>query len=161
MWIYTTPQHAVQSFLYYLQLINHGTDLMAEIIGILGTVAVVSQLVTYSGAVLSSGYSFVAKVRSTPAQLRSLLSETAALNTLLGQLQSLCETQDDSIEHGEKSVPRTIESLSSSGVFEECQQLLSTIERSLRMCEQIHGEGTRNLVKSLIWPFKDRETKES
>jgi hypothetical protein len=62
---------------------------MAEIIS---TVASVAQLVQLSGALLIEGYSFLSKVAQAPSEIRSLLTETAAVNSLLAQLQQAAES---------------------------------------------------------------------
>ena len=84
---------------------------MAEIIG---TVASVAQLVQLSGALLAGGYSFLSKVTRAPSDIRSLLTETAAVNSLLGQLQQIADSSP-------KTAPDdALQILERIGVFKEC-----------------------------------------
>jgi hypothetical protein len=125
---------------------------MAEIVG---TVASVTQLVQLSGALLAGGYSFLSKVARAPSEIRGLLTETAAVNSLLAQLQQIAD-----------SVPKNasddaLQALERVGVFQECQTILKSIEKALAKCEQVNGQDARNLGKKLMWPFKEKETKDA
>jgi len=126
---------------------------MAEIIAGVGVAASVIQLVQFSGDILISGYGFIAKVSRAPVELRELLAESAALNSILAQLQSLGESSVDPDD--------ALQSLQKLGVFKECHDLLALIERSITACQQVEGSSARNLGRRLIWPFKERETKEA
>ncbi|KAB2106734.1 hypothetical protein AG0111_0g5394 [Alternaria gaisen] len=125
---------------------------MAEIVG---TVASVTQLVQLSGALLAGGYSFLSKVARAPSEIRGLLTETAAVNSLLAQLQQIAD-----------SVPKNasddvLQALERVGVFQECQTILKLIEKALAKCEQVNGQDARNLGKKLMWPFKEKEAKDA
>jgi hypothetical protein len=61
---------------------------MAEIVGVVASVA---QLVHLSGTLLANGYGFLSKVARAPSEIRSLLTETAAINSILGQLQAISD----------------------------------------------------------------------
>ena len=131
---------------------NSQLDVMAEIVG---TVASVTQLVQLSGALLAGGYSFLSKVARAPSEIRGLLTETAAVNSLLAQLQQIAD-----------SVPKNasddaLQALERVGVFQECQTILKSIEKALAKCEQVNGQDARNLGKKLMWPFKEKETKDA
>ncbi|KAL1597828.1 hypothetical protein SLS60_008315 [Paraconiothyrium brasiliense] len=95
---------------------------MAEVIGVVASVA---QLVHLSGTLLAGGYGFLAKVTRAPTEIRSLLTETAAINSLLGQLQDVTGstskvTPDDALQ-----------ALQRTGVFEECTETLKVVEKVL------------------------------
>jgi hypothetical protein len=126
---------------------------MAEIIGTVGAVASVIQLVQFSGEILTAGYGFIAKVSRAPSELRELLAESAAVNSILAQLQFLGESST--------SPNDALQSLQQLGVFKECNDLLITIKRSLDLCQQVRGDDVRNFGRRLVWPFKERETKEA
>ncbi|KAG4413316.1 hypothetical protein IFR04_013541 [Cadophora malorum] len=125
---------------------------MAEVLGLVGVAASVGQLVQISGTVLISGYGFLLKVTRAPSEMRELLAESAGLNCVLGQLQSLVDSPtspDDAL------IP-----LQELGVFKECQDLLVSIKHSIDVCEQEYGKQMRSLGHRLIWPFKEKEIKE-
>ena len=125
---------------------------MAEVLGIVGVAASVGQLVQISGTVLISGYGFLLKVARAPSEMRELLAESAGLNCVLGQLQSLV---DSPICPEDALIP-----LQELGVFRECQDLLVSIKCSIDACEQEHGKQMRSLGRRLIWPFKEKDIKE-
>jgi adenosylmethionine-8-amino-7-oxononanoate aminotransferase len=113
---------------------------MAEIVG---TVASVTQLVQLSGALLAGGYSFLSNVARAPSEIRGLLTETAAVNSFLAQLQQIAD-----------SVPKNasedaLQALERVGVFQECQTILKSIEKALAKCEQDNGQDARNLGKEV------------
>lgn len=125
---------------------------MAEVIG---TVASIAQLVTLSGQLLAGGYGFLSKVTRAPSEVRSLLTETAAINSLLGQLQILADA-------GQKLHPDdALQALEQLGVFQECQITLKSVQQALARCEQLHGKDVKNFGRRLIWPFKEKETKDA
>lgn len=124
---------------------------MAEILGI---VASVTQLIELSGSLLAGGYGFLSKVKRAPSEMRSLLTEAAAIDSLLGQLQTIAESTP-------KSAPNdALQALKRLGVFEECSTSLNSVQRALKSCEQTHDKESKNLGKRFLWPFKEKETKE-
>ena len=84
---------------------------MAEVIGAVGTVASVIQLVQFSADILAAGYGFLAKASRAPAELRQLLAESAGLNYILAQLQFLGEFSN--------SPNDALQSLQQLGVFKD------------------------------------------
>jgi hypothetical protein len=128
----------------------------------LGAAATVAQLISFSGEVLLKGYSFLSKVHKSPAEIRSMLRETANLNALLDQLQLLSTESSTRFLGAEKEETRTaLQTLETLGVFGDCDRLMRVIEKSLKACEQVHGHEVRNLGKKLIWPFREQETKDT
>ncbi|KAF2118171.1 hypothetical protein BDV96DRAFT_597044 [Lophiotrema nucula] len=125
---------------------------MAEIVG---TVASVAQLVSLSGELLAGGYGFICRVVRAPSEIRSLLIETAAINGLLGQLQILAESE------ASPGLEDALHALEKLGIFQECQTTLKSIQNALATCEQMHGKNVKNFGRRLIWPFKERETKDA
>ena len=126
---------------------------MAEIIAAVAAVSSVLQLVQFSAEILTSGYSFIAQASRAPAELRELLSESAGLNCILAQLQFIAESSE--------SPNDALQSLQKLGVFKECHDLLTTVKRSLDTCQQMQGNDMRNFGRRLVWPFKERETREA
>jgi hypothetical protein len=125
---------------------------MAEILGI---VAAVTQLVHFSGELLTVGYGFLSKISRAPLEIRDLLTESAALNSLLSHIQLLAE-----------SSPGTgaLQALQQSGVLKDCQDSLIGVKRALEACQKLEGydgSKTENLRRRIKWPFKERETKEA
>ncbi|MCJ1456462.1 hypothetical protein MMC28_006823 [Mycoblastus sanguinarius] len=125
---------------------------MAELIG---TISAVASLVDLSGKVLSVGYGYLSKVARAPTEMRTLLSEVASLNAILDQLQSL------TLEDCEKPSAKTaMQTLSQLQCFDTCESLLKSVGNSIKACEQVNGHDLKNLGRKLLWPFKERETKE-
>jgi hypothetical protein len=118
-----------------------------------GRLSSVIQLVQFSGEILTAGYGFIAKMSRAPAELRELLTESAGLNCVLGQLQFLGECSTNYPNDA-------LRSLKQLGVFKDCYDLLTTVKRSLDACQQMEGKDARNFGRRLLWPFKERETKE-
>lgn len=126
---------------------------MAELLAAVGVMASVAQLVQFSADILTAGYGFVSKVSKAPAELRQLLAESAGLNCVLAQIQFLVESQD--------SPNDALQSLQKLGVFKECDDLLIMIKGSLDLCQQEHGKNIRNFGRRLVWPLKEKETKDA
>lgn len=124
---------------------------MAEAVG---AVASVAQLVHLSGTLLAGGYGFLSKVVRAPTEIRSLLTEAAALNGLLGQLQATTDAAPSLTPED------TVQNLERLGVFKECEHALMSIQKALARCEQIHGQEVKNFGRRLMWPFKEKETKD-
>ncbi|KFY37903.1 hypothetical protein V495_06869 [Pseudogymnoascus sp. VKM F-4514 (FW-929)] len=121
------------------------------------------QLLEVTGNLLVSGYSFLSRVYQAPGEIRSLLREVANLNALLDQLQSLAienpvgVTNENARKEGSRNALQTLEGL---GVFADCSKLMLVVRRTLQTCEQVEGRQVKNLSKKVLWPFKERETKD-
>lgn len=116
----------------------------------------VAGLLTLSGAILSNGYSYVAKVAKAPKELHLLLNEAAALHTLLDQLQLMVEPDDNN-----QAATGAMEALAKVGALKEAMSLLQNVQNSLKACEQLQGHVASNLGKRMMWPIKEKETKET
>lgn len=125
---------------------------MAEVIGVIASVA---QLVHLSGTLLAGGYNFLTQVARAPTEVRSLLTEAAAVNSLLSQLQLIADDASNT------SFADALKSLDSLGVFQECQTTLKFIQNALARCQQDAGKDLRNFGRRLAWPFKEKETKDA
>lgn len=125
---------------------------MAEVIGIIASVA---QLVHLSGTLLAGGYGFLSTVAHAPSEIRSLLTETAAVNSLLGQLQLIA----DAVPTG--ATEDALQSLDRLGVLKECRTTLDFVQKALARCQVEAGKEFQNLGKRLKWPFKEKETKDA
>ncbi|KAH4197368.1 hypothetical protein HBI24_158410 [Parastagonospora nodorum] len=125
---------------------------MAEVVGVAASVA---QLVHLSGTLLAGGYGFLTKVARGPNEIRGLLTEAAAVNSLLSQLQLIADAPSD------PSTEQALSSLARLGVLQECKTLLEFIELALARCEQEAGKDFQNFGKRLKWPFKEKETKDA
>jgi hypothetical protein len=117
--------------------------------------ATILQLVSFTGEVLLAGYNYLSKVKKAPSQIRSLLEETVMLNALLDQLETLIA--EDPSPH----VMSALETLTSLGVFGDCRSMMKVVLQSIKTCEQISGQGARNFGRRLLWPFKEKDTKET
>lgn len=126
---------------------------MAEV---LGAASAIAGLISLSGTLLAQGYAFVSKVHQAPQHLREVLSEAAALDVVLNQLQGIVESRIE-----DESTKSLLTRLSEAGLINECNQALTIVNTSIRKCEQIEGQHTRNLGKRVLWPFKEKETKDT
>jgi hypothetical protein len=127
----------------------------------LGAAATIVQLMSFTGEVLLKGYSFLSRVQRAPSEIRALLREVANLNALLDELQSISEESSIKIRSADKeNVKTAIQTLESLGVFEDCTKLMQVVEKTVKSCESVDGHKMRNLGKKVLWPFKDKETKD-
>lgn len=125
---------------------------MAEAIGVVASCA---QLVHLSGTLLAGGYGFLSQVARAPVEMRSLLTEAAAVNSLLGQLQAIADNAPNS------ATVNALTTLEGLGVFQECRTTLQFIQTALTRCQQDAGKDLRNFGRRLAWPFKEKETKDA
>lgn len=123
--------------------------------GAAGSAATILQLVSFTGEVLVAGYGFLSKVQKAPVEIRSLLKEIANLNALLDQLQTLVT------ENASPHAIHALETLAFLDVFSNCKILMKIVLKSIKACDQISGQGARNFGRRLLWPFKEKGTKET
>ena len=112
-------------------------------------------IIAFSGDVLCAGYGYISKVSKAPVEIRMYLSEVASLNMLLDRLQMLA-AQDK----GSRTNYAVI-TLAELGVFRDCEKLLNTVIAAIEKCKQIAGHDMKNLGRALLWPFKEKDTKET
>jgi hypothetical protein len=98
---------------------------------IIGLLASVAQLVHLSGTLLAGGYGFLSTVSRAPSEIRSLLTEAAAVNSLLGQLQLIAESTTA------PSSDDAVQALERLGVFDEGQITLEFIRNALARCKPV------------------------
>ena len=115
----------------------------------------IAALISLSGAIVAQSYQYISSVRGAPRELRLLISEVAALNELLDQLQNLATVTDGN------SVTKVFETFSRSGGITTCTELFKDVETSVHTCIHVNGQNKRNAAKSLLWPFKERETRDT
>lgn len=120
----------------------------------------VAGLVGLSSHVLAEGYHFIRVVEDCPRALRALLSETAAINSILDQIQTLISGSSFANGYQSKISRQALDSLIRLRALDDGRVLLKTIQSALKKCEQINGERMNNLRKRVIWPFQEREVKE-
>ena len=119
----------------------------------LATASSITSLLHITGTTLSNGYEYLAKVVRGPKELRTLLIEIAALDSLLDELQSLVEIEDDGLRHAILRLERV-------GTLTECKDVLNTVHMAIMQCRQEKERFAKNFGRRLLWPFKERETKE-
>jgi hypothetical protein len=113
-----------------------------------GAAAAVVQLAQLSAVVLSKGYGFLAQVTHAPTEIRRLLTESAAVNVMLGQLEALTETP---------SSGAMFKTLADTGIFAECRKTLETVIVTLDAYENCRRKGIGKLRHRLVWPMKEKE----
>ncbi|KAF3804273.1 hypothetical protein GCG54_00000624 [Colletotrichum gloeosporioides] len=118
---------------------------MAEILGI---AAAAVQLTELTVKILSEGYAFLNKAIGAPTEIRQLLTETAALDCLLSRLRDLSQSTNSGSAR-ENALLR----LKEIGVFDECHNLLASINQTLASLRKEDGERLRNIAKRLAWPL--------
>jgi hypothetical protein len=121
----------------------------------LGSAATIVQLVSFTGEVLVLGYGYLSRVKKAPSEIRALLRETATLNALLAQLQELV-----GVSPKNSNIDGALQTLERLGVFDDCAKLMKVIERNIKACELVEGERLRNAGRRIVWPFKDKETRD-
>ena len=127
--------------------------LMAEI---LGAVAATAQLAQLSAQILSSGYSFLSKAAKAPSEVRQLLTETAALDCVLGRLQNIPRSTTPTTS----ATPPTddpVVALHRSGIFKQCTDLLASVQKALDSFVEVDRQRIANLTKRLAWPLREKE----
>jgi hypothetical protein len=137
-------------------LIHVGGLVSADILvmeGIASATAII-QLISFTGEVLAAGYGYLSKVKKAPSEVRALLKETASLNELLDQISELSEDQADN-----KS-GTALNALHRLGILDDCGKLMNTVRGMLKTCEGNDGQKLRNAGKRLLWPFKEKDTKD-
>ena len=126
----------------------------------LSIVSGIAGLVALSSTVLAEGYHFVRMVEDCPRALRSLLSETAAINSILDQIQTLVAESPFVSESQTQISRRALDSLVRLKALDDGRFLLKNVQSALKRCEQINGERLNNMKKRVIWPFQEREVRE-
>ena len=124
---------------------------MAEL---LGAVAAAAQLAQLSAQILSSGYAFLSKAARAPIEVRQLLSEAAALDCVLGRLQTLPHS---STPAASTTTDDPIAALEKSGVFKDCTDLLVTVKKALESFVEVDRHRVANLAKRIAWPLREKE----
>ena len=74
---------------------------------------------------------------------------------MLDQLQGL--VTEDASPH----VMGALETLTYLDVFGDCRSLMKVVLKSIRACEQMPGQGARSFGRRFLWPFKEKETRET
>jgi hypothetical protein len=121
---------------------------MAEVIGVVASIA---QLVQLGAQVLTIGYGYLAKVARAPAEVRGLLSENAAVCTLLGHIEEVADSSTGS---------EALVTLQQRGVLKECHEILMRLKTTLDKCQIKQDQDRGKLRNRLIWPLREREMRE-
>jgi hypothetical protein len=116
---------------------------MAEPLSIASGVA---GIITLSSAVVAAGYKYLSSVRSAPEDLKKLIQEIAALNTLISQLVAHSLTLD--------GPHKAIDAVADQDLIQSCQQTLNSVQEYLRESNPGSGSRGKNAIKVLWWPLK-------
>lgn len=71
---------------------------------------------------------------------------------MFGQLEALPDTG---------SSGAVLESLTDTGIFEDCQKTLEVINSTLSEYEKCHKKGIEKIGHRLVWPMKEKEIKDA
>jgi hypothetical protein len=146
----TVASHSTPSFI--LEGVLSGktatrTDLaMANALSIASGIA---GLITLSSSIVVAGYKYADSMSSAPDDLKSLLRETASLNSVLSQLLSHCMSD-------EPAKATAYYKLVQQNIFRECEQTLEDAQSLLRDCELASTQNGTNIVQTLLWPRKQK-----
>jgi hypothetical protein len=110
----------------------------------------IAGLISLSSSVVVAGYKYVDSMSSAPDELKSLLRETASLNSVLSQL--LSHFMSD-----EPAQQIAYHKLMQQTWFGECEQTLQDAQSLLRDCELASKHHGTNIVKTLFWPRKQEK----
>lgn len=113
----------------------------------LGVASAITTLLEISTTILDTGYNYIRKVAKAPSELRKLLTEISAIDTLLSELSEISNTED--------GVNRTLTSLINNGHLQSCQDTLHEARTAIESCRLIEGERVKNAGRRLTWPFKE------
>lgn len=124
-----------------------------------GFAASLASLLEISGKIVAAGYNYMSKVAHAPTRMRMVLSEVSSVNLVLGRLEEYSADQSAS---GSTSILYT---LSQAGVFEDCKEVLTMIDGTIRICmaeseARSPKREVKAFVKRVIWPMKEKETDE-
>ena len=122
---------------------------MAEAVG---AASAVITLLEVTADILRAGYSYIQKVKRAPSEIRVLLNEVSAIDTLLDQIQQL--STDDS------STDRCLTSLAEKGYLQGCEDALQRTNQAINKCVRAEGQLVKNAAKRVIWPFKEGHVQE-
>jgi hypothetical protein len=122
---------------------------------VFGAAASIVQLASFTAEVLALGYGYLAKAKRAPSEIKTLIRELTGLNELLDQLEQLATENKDG------TMRIALEALEKLGTFEDCKRMVKVVQKSVKACQQIEGQQVKNIGKRLLWPLKDKETKET
>ena len=117
---------------------------MAEV---LGAVSAVVNLLEISAEVLDAGYSYIRKAAKAPTEIRKLLMEVSAIDTVLADMRDLAKPGADT--------NRTLASLAEKGHLEECEKTLSEAKGAVEKFSLEDGQHAKNAGKRLLYPLKE------
>lgn len=120
----------------------------------------VAGLVALCSKILAEGYHFIRVVEDCPRALRALLSETAAIDSILDQIQRLLTISTEQVQSQNQLSNRALASLIKLNALDDCRLLLKNVDVAVKRCKQVNGERFTNMRKRVIWPFQEREVKE-
>ncbi len=126
----------------------------------LSIASAIAGLITLSERVVEQGYSFLCTVEGAPRSLRALFLETAAINTVLDQIQTLAAGSVTCADPPSTSSNPALEGLVRLNAISDCENLLKRINGALTKYRQVDGEKVANTGKRILWSFQEREVKE-
>lgn len=121
---------------------------MADPLSIVSGVAGVMSL---AGAVLVTGYKYLASARSSRKEVSELLEVIAALNTVLSQLVTHSVSSPTALVKG-----TAYTALISRGVLTRYEAILREVETLLIKYKHVDDQVAANMAKALTWPLKEK-----
>ena len=125
----------------------------------IGLAASLASLLEISGRIVTTGYGYISKVAHAPSRMRMVLSQVSSVNLVLARLEEYSERQSAS------DSTSILHALFVNGVLEDCKELLRKIDGTVQTCmAESEARSSKHEVKALmkrvIWPMKENETKE-
>jgi len=127
----------------------------------LSIAASIAGLLSIARSILAEGYGYIASVRDSPNALKQLLSEISQLEAILGQIDELVRENAVNASPATQSSRHRVSEIITPDTIKTASDLLKSVQSSIKLCERTPGQSARNVGRAIVWPFKEREVKES
>ena len=122
----------------------------------LSLAASVITVVTLTGQLISLGYSYGAGVSGCPKELRDLSAELISFSTILDAVKGVL----DPTKNPATGAHPTLIGNSLQNDLDECATQLKRLLLFLQKYQDPAGGKVKKVVKRMMWPLKEQETKD-
>jgi len=123
--------------------------------------ASIAGLMSLAGPILVEGYTYIVSVRDSPNALKQLLCQIGRLNAVLGQIDELARESATHTSTAVQTQRSRVSDVITPDTIKTASDLLKSVQSSIKQCERIPGQSTKNIGRAIVWPFKEREVKEN